>query len=59
MEIEHKADITIDIEAVCNECGSDLDITSSGTQRNGDPKLFIEPCQKCLEKAREEERENA
>lgn len=48
------ADVIVDIDIVCEYCGDDLD------HCDGDKtKLKIYPCEKCIEKAKKEAKEEA
>ena len=44
----------IDFEVFCARCGNGLCNQSDTTQERGRNKLTVEPCEKCLEEAKEE-----
>ena len=44
------SEITIDLMITCSQCGRDLEFDQVG--RN----IYVEPCEKCIEDAQEEER---
>lgn len=47
-------EVSVEIEIYCS-CGEGLCNTSTGgSGRRGEPIITVEPCEKCLEKARDE-----
>jgi len=49
-------DVTIDVEVYCARCGAGLcnQTESTFTRTRQQPSFRVEPCEKCLEAAREE-----
>lgn len=46
VKIEQEVDINVDV--VCNVCGRQLKVTQSGKE------IIVDPCEKCLEKTKEQ-----
>jgi hypothetical protein len=47
----------IKVYVYCEKCGATLDIEKEYIDRDGDLMITVYPCEDCLEKAREKERE--
>lgn len=47
-EVKVEQEIDIEVDVVCNVCGRDLDVTQNKME------IIVDPCENCLEKAREE-----
>lgn len=58
MEADVSKDISIEVEAVCEECGASLSIEES-RRGNADIDIEVTPCEACLEQAKQEGREEA
>jgi len=56
-EAEITETVTVDFEVFCS-CGEGLCGQSTGRQsrHRGQPQVVVEPCKRCLENARDEER---
>lgn len=51
-------EIEVQVEIWCS-CGEGLcNQSTPGKDRHGDPKITVEPCQKCLDSARDDGRES-
>jgi hypothetical protein len=46
-------ELTLEFRVLCNECGQSLDCTEE-TDSYGKPFISVDPCEKCLEEAKEE-----
>jgi predicted RNase H-like nuclease (RuvC/YqgF family) len=54
-KITESVSIDVEFEVYCAECGDGLcnQSRTDNTQRRGEPFVSVEPCKKCLDKARE------
>ena len=53
------ADIEISLNIRCNECGGSLTYDVGRLERQTDLEVAIDPCDACLEKARDEGRKES
>lgn len=47
----------LEITIICNVCGSTLDATQEHSYRGAPPQVCVEPCAKCLKRAKDDGRE--